>query len=252
MQFLMTPRRFVWTWVLSVLGLLLAIALLGSCSTISPPPVKKPQPAGEIKLVVLSEQEQMSLAVRLDVACKMPNGDLVTYIGSGAIVSRTRVLTAYHVVDCIDEAKKVTGTLLSVYASRGEGEPRRAMNVELAIHNADVARLKLVDDAPRFPHVTQHVARPPFPFGDVCIATLYPKRAHKCGYMRPMVHELPGDLEHSADTIRGNSGSGIYDAQGNLVAIVTHFMSMFGVPLGGRATSLYPRRWIVPRWETFP
>lgn len=248
MQFNMTPRRFVWSWFAAVFAFLIVIVFLGSCSASGPPPVKKP--AGQLKLVVLSTDEEMSLAVRIDVACKMPNDELVTYIGSGVIVSRNRVLTAYHVVDCYDETRKLTGKVLAIVATREDGA--RPMSVEVAMHHADVARLKLVDNAPRFPHVTHHVAKAPFPFGDVCIATLYPKKEHKCGSMRPMVRDLPGDLEHNAPTIPGNSGSAIYDGTGKLVGIVTHYLSFAGIPLGGRATSLYALRWIVPRWETFP
>lgn len=249
MQFLMTPRRFVWTWTLAVLGLLFTLALL-SCGgpvqrTSTPADTRDPE-------TVFTSQEEMALAVRLDVACKMPNDELVTYIGSGVVVGRTRVLTAWHVVDCVDENRNVTGKLLSIDATSSDGV-HRALSVEIALLPADVARLKLVKDAARFVFTRRHhVARPPYPFGDVCIATLYPKIEHKCGSMRPMRREPPGDIEHGAITIPGNSGSGIYDEHGRLVAIVTHYTSALGIPLGGRATSLYPRRFLVPRWELFP
>lgn len=194
--------------------------------------------------VAVEPLEQMRRAVRIEVDCKI-DGDLVTFKGSGVVVGDDRVLTAYHVVDCVMRVgtQQHAGHLLAVRVMRGDIE--RSASVEVAMLPADVARLKTRGLIGATWWSAQQLGPVPRAGDEVCMSSLYPKVERKCGMFEEQDNDESGDMAHGAVTRPGNSGSGLYDAHGRLVGIVTHFRAFGTIQFGGRATALSRFPWML-------
>lgn len=184
-----------------------------------------------------TEPQQRDRAVRVQVWC----GEM-THSGSGVIVDNTRVMTAAHVGGCLG------GTIL---VTRSNGKQHR-MRLEAFAARADLARLVIADgttfDLPRL-----RIAGV-WPGERVCIIAAAPERVMSCGVVDKITDEPehlpdavlpPGMIYHDAVTIPGNSGSALYDSRGRLVGIVVRMRGEVKEPLGGIATELASRRFMV-------
>jgi hypothetical protein len=174
-----------------------------------------------------SPQDQLRAALSLETACGPT--------GSAVIVDRTHALTAAHVIGVCP---------LPVLLIDSDGVSRVA-SLE-AVAATDVARLELLPDEPPFAGSGPPSIARAAPGAGVCIESgLHHER--RCGRVRT-VSDGRGGVEHSAATIKGDSGSGLYDEHGRLVGIVVtcDVPARGGACLttGGRATPLAPRAWI--------
>lgn len=180
-------------------------------------------------LRVSTPQDQTRAALAVETACGPT--------GSAVIVDSMHALTAAHVIgECP----------LPVLLTDSSGHQRVA-SIE-ALVDVDVARLELLPDQPPFAVAVAGlppIARPARGAA-VCIES---GRHHqrRCGAVRA-VEPGRGGIAHSAVTIKGDSGSGLYDGRGRLVGIVvTCDVETTGGPCsatGGGATPLWPRTWI--------
>lgn len=180
--------------------------------------------------VLRPTQAQYGSAISITAVCTEGS-----WYGSGVIVSKDKALTAAHVVtgtDCIFMGTTATGVDF-------------VLVVDVVLSNADVARVSTVAyeftnfDRPFVGHVPAVGSR-------VCIASAIPRAGHVCGEVQWPLGDLPGDIKHTATTEPGNSGSGIYTSGGALIGIVTHlWYCTNGQICGGKATSLWDRRWLI-------
>lgn len=164
-----------------------------------------------------SSTAQAAAAVAVQSECRSPFGSdggvlSETLWGSGVVIDERHVLTALHVVWCPAVPR------IRVYFADGRS---RAM---VPLREDRVADLAMLDAASLEPLP----GGPPPTFGarpdvgaTVCAATAIPARAWSCGSV--VSHERPADsdVRHTAPTLPGNSGSGVYDGAGRLVGIVT-------------------------------
>lgn len=151
------------------------------------------------------------VAVYITSACA-EGGSLVARHGSGVALSTHTVITAAHVAPCDNPGLVVDGrpaTVLRVFAAH-----------DLAL---------LHTSAPLT--VTSVTITPPHA-GRVCFASAAPARGWHCGVVTRMFADR---FYHTAPTVPGNSGSGVYDVDGRLVGIVTNRL---GVGVGGFARPL--------------
>jgi S1-C subfamily serine protease len=157
--------------------------------------------------------QEYSSAVEITVTCFNADASTTTWFGSGVIVDAAHVLTAGHVADARDA--------MCSYTVEAEDGKQRSMYVKTLLKDVDLARLELSISQEPF-------AAPPVRFGpkpligtQVCTATAHPHRMRKCGEVQPYKW-TPGDLVMTMVVEPGNSGSGLYDEEGQLVGIVTH------------------------------
>ena len=136
--------------------------------------------------------------------------------GSGVLIGAYTVLTAAHVAPCDDaEVEGVTATV--------------------EVIGADVARLTLAESVDAHP-----VTVGPRPRVDdvVCIEPAIPQRRRSCGWALGIEQQL---VIHSAPVWPGNSGAGVWDDEGRLVATaVGQHRSYDDYPMGGVAELLSP------------
>lgn len=202
----------------------LFVALSG-CNCYHMPLAEEAAPKGRPRSV----QEREDTAVGITTVCFDPATGAHIWGGSGVIVGEKSVLTAYHVVACAGPAMiHVTDRAgLEVLAS-----------VERVAPDADIARIDRVDGA-WIVEAPVLGARPRI--GDViCAVPVVPARGAQCGAVDEY-DSLPGDVRHKAVTVPGNSGGGVYDTQGALVGIVTHYRR----DGGGAFSSIGNRRWLL-------
>jgi S1-C subfamily serine protease len=159
---------------------------------------------------------QAAAAVEVDSHCNLELLDEVlvdTYwSGSGVQIDRERVLTAQHVVRC-----PAIPTVRIVYA---DGHSR-AMRVEREDPDSDLALL-VTASAEDLPDLgVPEIGPKPGPGAMLCSATAYPKAGWACGDVDAVHDGDKWDLEDPGLVVPGNSGSGVYDAEGRLVAIVS-------------------------------
>lgn len=166
--------------------------------------------------------DQMTRAVELRVTC-VKTGTVIaakyehdiafeaSKAGSGVIVGQRRILTARHVVNCEDE--KLTPI---IHAKLSE-EWVPVSIARLYTPTRDIAALYLDRDT-GFDTIAfrAHVRE-----GEsVCAAFAFPKPHYDCGMFKGYVEgQHNGALGIPA--VSGNSGSGLFDRQGNLVGLVT-------------------------------
>jgi S1-C subfamily serine protease len=187
-------RQVLW---LAVTLQVLSLALVSGCC--SRPAVQVPRgPA-------VTQQE---LAVEITRACATSSGVAVGF-GSGALISESGVLTAGHVVFC-------PGVSTIVVTRPGAMHVAQVHSLDL---EGDMAILVLDSKVPGVP--VAKIGPRPKVRDRVCVATARPERARPCG-MITGYDTLPGDVRHTARTVKGNSGSGVYDLKGRLVGIATH------------------------------
>jgi S1-C subfamily serine protease len=127
--------------------------------------------------------------------------------GSGVAIGADRVLTAAHVVRCDGTARVAV-----------DGRPAHVVRVWTERDTALVAT-----EAPAAP---LRIGLRPAPGDRVCAATATPKFSWSCGYVRAvgLVTCADGfcyDLTIEVEIRRGNSGSGLFNARGELVGLVT-------------------------------
>lgn len=206
--------------VLVVLLLAAIIALLAACGSAPKPAAVAASADTEVlgvgDLAILSSCESSGGAVALD---------------------GRHLLTAAHVVvSCTDGP---------VMVRSGDGSVRLA-RVELVDVIRDAARLELVpgstDLDARLEVVAAHVGQP------VCIRSgLHEER--RCGTI-DRIATGRGGVHSSTATIRGDSGSGLYDEAGRLVGIVVNCNTGEDgscAPSGGGATPMTELSWAVAK-----
>lgn len=202
-------------------SLALLVLLLGSCACF--------QRAGA------PVAPQYAATVSIAVHC----GD-GTAMGSGVVVSERQVLTALHVV-----SGKGCDPFASVALPGGEPV---LMIAEVGSPTADVVRLVALTGAPFADVRPPTLGAAPRVGDEVCLSVAIPRRGRKCGEVQPIDGVgPPGNMVHNAITEPGNSGGPVYDTAGHLVAIITHMIQAGnGQIVGGRATTLAERSWLMP------
>lgn len=205
--------------------LLLVAYLVVLIATLSCHPRKPSVP----KLASIHASNQMRAAVRVWMAC-----DSAQKGGSGVVIARDRVVTAWHVVECFGSNM--------VYVHFVGGRVVRADVVSIDLMG-DVALLKLRAPMNAKP---AEIAPPPRVGERLCMATGSPTRRHACGKVLKLNKWRMRDVEYDIPTIPGNSGSGIYDEHGRLVAIATHLERCArGRICGGHGSPLWESRWML-------
>jgi hypothetical protein len=183
--------------------------------------------------------EQHNAVVMIRTTC--PDGN--THRGSGVLVSEDRVLTANHVAQCdmlpgfglfADPVK------LEVFLS---DDVSSAATVELVVPKADMARLKLEKAVPEF-FSDIEIGPPPVVGDRVCEVSAVPRMLYRCGEAQVA---RSGRIAFGFMTEFGNSGSGIYNSDGQLVGIVTNLVRcQDGFPCAGYGSTLIGYSWLVP------
>lgn len=156
--------------------------------------------------------QQFNAAVTIHTICFQAFGaPKAGMIGSGVILTDTRMLTAYHVVD--DKS--------CVYFAESRDKVKHAMTVRHESKELDIAEFTV---SPPF----SPVAVSNFEFANaevigerLCVAAPYPQSSRFCGELSPNSFEAGMDIEWFGIVQPGNSGSGVYNERGQLVAIVT-------------------------------
>lgn len=194
-------RLLRFAWRVAVICLLGLLLALQVCCV----------PRGHARTV--AEQDAAAVALR------SPCGSTA----SGVIVSAREILTAGHFV---------VGCPSSIYLARDAAGAEYYVRPD-AVNDHDVARLRVLEGQADLHGGRPRVARAA---GTVCIVAGQPARRRSCGHV---VTTRPGEFLHTAPTVPGNSGSGIYDRAGRLVGIVSTCVSLAGVctPTGGTAGS---------------
>lgn len=199
------------------------------------------QPARTQATGTASQKEQAQRAVRVERAClsgdpyKVPGP--ASYKnesggwGSGVLSGPETVLTAWHVVKCPPRSVRivwvVTPDEVKHWAQLGAGDPSHDV-ARLVVSDLTASKLEIVS---------------PLVGDTVCIATAHPQRQLSCG----VVYAISSfktttngtvDVWHSARTIPGNSGAGVYNRRGQLVGLATNTTTDDS---GGLATSVSGR-----------
>ena len=154
---------------------------------------------------------------------------LLSWTGSGVLIGGSDALTAYHVVECESPVKRgkaelQTGEVFTfevVYANKG----------------LDVARIRM-DREPGSYSLANPVPIGKVRTGDwVCLNPATPTTISRCG---EVLRAGTGKIYHSAITIPGNSGGGVYSRNGSLVGIVTQSHTCYKNQIcGGLASTLH-------------
>ncbi len=156
--------------------------------------------------------------------------------GSGVIIDSNRVITAYHVVRCTSPV---------IVVVKPDGGVHVAV-IDKTWPDHDVARLITIDSLGlvRSPIIGQVKDSAP-----VCASNSVPFKGGTCGVIAESEPLECFPDSFCADTIatmivlRGNSGSPVYNSDGELVGIVTGGMFHAGVPAGtGFISSLWTLR----------
>lgn len=174
--------------------------------------VRPKQPVSEVR----EAHMQKLLAVKVEMRC----GDSgKTHYGSGVMVSDWQVLTAMHVVDC-------QTAIANIHVTTNKGRFRFASEKEWA--GADISRIQMASADTlgiRVSPPTVRVRRM-MTHDQVYIQAAMPKREELYGECSGYTY---GGAEYGSKGYRtfsyttstqpGNSGSGVYDIDGNLVGI---------------------------------
>jgi hypothetical protein len=159
--------------------------------------------------------------------------------GSGVIVGRHHVLTAMHMAEC------QLGQLEYLNINTGDGREHRA-EVEFTLPDRDVMRLRTADDLTDKYFVPIEIGPKPDIGATVCEASATPVWTYRCGVAEPIAFGgRNGDIRVDFKVEHGNSGSGLYDAQGRLVGIIVMLrVCEFDDVCQGFASSLYDYPWL--------
>ncbi len=192
----------VGTWIVA-----LTIAVIATCGCVRPFDT------------IPTRDAQMSRAVQLNVICgnfdAMFTADklkLGGQSGSGVIVGPHRILTAAHVPSC---EKK--GHAAIMFAKLGGSW--RFVTLERSYKpNRDIASV----------YVEQDTGFPPIAFRssvmtneNVCAAFAFPVAHYDCGAFERYIPPEEGvNSELAIPVVPGNSGSGLFDREGDLVGII--------------------------------
>ncbi len=158
--------------------------------------------------------------------------------GSGVLVERDVVLTAYHVVGC-----SISDTLeLPIYLPADKivvttiDVKRKVLAVATTgLVKADLARLKLDEPLDDW-YSTVRMGPQPHVGDRICTSSAVPRIIYRCGEMQA---SYPGDIRIGFMIEHGMSGSGIYDNHGLLVGIVTQQQKCeYGTVCAGLGTAL--------------
>ena len=136
--------------------------------------------------------------------------------GSGVLIGPETALTAAHAVPCDD--------------AEVEGAPATVETI-----GADVAILHLAEPVDA---LTVSIGPRPRIGNRICLEPAIPQRRRSCGWVLGIEQQL---VIHSAPVWPGNSGAGVWDDEGRLVAIaVGQHRSYDDYPMGGAAELLAP------------
>lgn len=191
-------------YLAGLLVLLLGLVANASCAHAAPKPTLEAQITA-----------RYDAAVEISVTCVTPEGMSVGWWGSGVIVSKTRILTAAHVVE-------TEGGVCAYVAEDSSGKTHLMYPITvLSSEEIDLASMEIISPRDEFASERVFFGKKPAVGDRVCTATAWPRREYKCGdVMRSK--EPPGDIRVYMTVEPGNSGSGLYDMRGDLVGIVVH------------------------------
>lgn len=210
----MRDRRFRYVALLGSWIVVLLIAMLTMCSCGNAlPPIKQPEHA-QPRMVL----EQERATVRIKTYCG---------VGSGVLVAPDEVLTAWHVVTCtVKDYKglpvKRRAPKLVIDTKDADGDTTYTGAVIAADVPRDLARVKLSAPVALFIEPPTYAHARESDEERTCIAHAEPEFGRTCGYVEDTDYPDPRTaITFSTPVWFGNSGSGVYDADGNLVGIVT-------------------------------
>ena len=169
-----------------------------------------------------SDQVEATVAIR--ESC--PDGKV--YDGSGVIVGHSRVVTAAHVINCeTKEPNTIEAKSIEVDPGDGHYYPAHAVHV---FSLRDVATLQV--DRDLSPWLSLYEVGPiPQPGERVCESAAFPRETYRCGVVEAANRSW---FMVSMFTEFGNSGSGVYDADGRLVGVLVTAVKCQGdVPCAG-------------------
>lgn len=144
-----------------------------------------------------------------------------TGTGSGVLIGGRYLLTALHVVECFGYGEwRVNGVL----------GPREA-TIDRRWRGRDVARLRMYGPTEDFWGAHRPTIGRAEKLDVVCTAPAKPTRASACGWIITAGYKTIcagvgtedqwcHNLEFNAEVARGNSGGGLYNARGQLVALL--------------------------------
>lgn len=165
-------------------------------------------------------RRQAAAAVRIASVC----GDVTTN-ASGVIVGTRTLLTAYHAVSHCENPTVVMITW--------DGHLRMGF-VRWFSPIVDLAEVTVIGGTLGLPVKTAQLKS-----STVCTVTGYPDRSRICGQVE---ESNVLEFKFSSKTIPGNSGSGVWDLEGNLVGIVTRWRQCAdGSNCGGIASTTWYR-----------
>lgn len=155
-------------------------------------------------------------AVQITARCIGMDGETYVWNGSGVIVSKDRLLTAGHIAEtegmiCAFTAEDIKGQTFLI----------RPIAV-LSSNDIDLASMGLISYTEEFNAERTRFGSVPLLGDKVCVATAYPRREYKCGDVMMPKADPPGDIRIDLVVEPGNSGSGLYNANGELVGIMVH------------------------------
>lgn len=184
--------------------------------------------------------EALEQAVSIDAVCLAADGSVVGFYGSGVIVNRHTILTAGHV------AQDPPGYLCGRVATMSNGH-KYSVTAGVVLPDRDLGALVSAD---AFDPTLSITYGPKPAFGEhICAMVAFPMALWRCGEAQGD-DAPPGDVVHTITVEPGNSGSGVYDAQGRLIGIITHRWScgVTGQLCGGKMASLegYLHELIIP------
>lgn len=184
-------------------------------------------------------------SVRLLVDCVYPDFPEDTRAGSGIAVGPKHIATAYHVVDCDRDKYDMFGNLvgvsdgnamkITVIDSLGrhfEGVEHAFLSDGKAYHDVDAAIVMLTGVQEPFTRWVLPAESNPLPGDDVCVLVPFPSQEKRCGKVRTawtLYYDewqnwmKPGNPNYSSPSfigVRGNSGSGVLNSQGQLVGLL--------------------------------
>ena len=155
-------------------------------------------------------------------------------VGSGVMVSEWQVLTAMHVVDCQAAIARIHVITPSGkrYRFSPEKEWKEYDISRIQMASADSFRLGVSPPTLRLTSVAKHEP--------VYIQAAWPKRVEVMGEATGREYyggqTYGGYITYAAGTQSGNSGSGVYDIDGNLIGIHVGETAI-GTKKGSRVTS---------------